>query len=345
MHKKPVWLLSRTDRIGDLLLTLPMARFIQAHLPEIEVRFLVSRYTAPILSAHEPPLTGLIWEEQPTLEGIMAIFHVFPRPAIAWAAFRAQVPHRIGTSRRWYHLFLCNYRPSLSRKKRFQHEAFLNLQLLRPLLPEPLRQKVQTLSWEALLSYRPRLEPTVSLPLDLETRLSQAPLRIGLHVGGAGGAPRWPLSSWQALGAILARRFPEALFVFTGTATEKPLITHLVKDLPASSVLDTSGNLTLLELVTLLSKLDLFISGSTGPLHVAAALERPTVGLFPATAPMGPWRWRPLSPFGLALASDKVCTQCTTPKRSCLCLARILPMQVVEAIETLGQRTKLHKKP
>ncbi len=342
MSKQPVWLLSRTDRIGDLVLTLPMARFIQRHLPDVEVRFLVSYYTAPILAAHETPITGVIWEEQPDLGDVSAIFHVFPRPAIAWAAFRARVPHRIGTSRRWYHLALCNHRPTLSRKGRFQHEAYLNLQLLAPLLPAPLKEAVQGLTWQELLSYRARLQPSALLPPSLGARLSQTAFRIGLHLGGLGGAPRWPLSSWTTLLAMLTRRFPEVHFLFTGTSAEKSLIDQVTKDLPAASFTDTSGQLTLPELLALLARLDLFIGGSTGPLHLAAALDRPTVSLFPATAAMGPWRWQPLSPHSRVLAADKVCTRCTAPRRSCLCLARILPLQVVEAATALLQRPELH---
>lgn len=39
----------------------------------------------------------------------------------------------------------------------------------------------------------------------------------------------------------------------------------------------------------------LFIAGSTGPLHIAAALDVPTVGFFPANRSATPLRWKPLN--------------------------------------------------
>ena len=46
----------------------------------------------------------------------------------------------------------------------------------------------------------------------------------------------------------------------------------------------------------------LFIAGSTGPLHIAAALDVPTVGFFPLRRSATPLRWRPLNSEGRHLA-------------------------------------------
>ena len=42
----------------------------------------------------------------------------------------------------------------------------------------------------------------------------------------------------------------------------------------------------------------LFVAGSTGPLHIAAAMDVPTVGFFPAHRSATPLRWRPLNGEG-----------------------------------------------
>ena len=46
----------------------------------------------------------------------------------------------------------------------------------------------------------------------------------------------------------------------------------------------------------------LFVAGSTGPLHIAAALDVPTIGFFPAHRSATPLRWRPLNSEGRHLA-------------------------------------------
>ena len=40
---------------------------------------------------------------------------------------------------------------------------------------------------------------------------------------------------------------------------------------------------------------DLFIAGSTGPLHIAAAIDVPTVGFFPSKRSATPLRWQPIN--------------------------------------------------
>ncbi|MEH6814663.1 MAG: glycosyltransferase family 9 protein, partial [Motiliproteus sp.] len=47
---------------------------------------------------------------------------------------------------------------------------------------------------------------------------------------------------------------------------------------------------------------DLFIAGSTGTLHIAGALDRPTVGFYPNRRSATPLRWRTLNSEGRYLA-------------------------------------------
>lgn len=331
-------LLSRTDRLGDLLLTLPMANLLLRARPDLEIVFLVQRYAAPLLAHHDPPYPAWIVEDRPLLLPVQAIVHVYPRFSLAQWAFRAGIPRRIGTSRRWYHWLFCNERPPVSRRYSFLHEGLLNLRLILSLLSAPWRERVLGMKQEDLLSYRARLVPRAALPESISEALRRAPLRIGLHVGGKGGAPSWPTSSWIALVEILRRRYPEALFAFTGSAEEKPRTDPIAVSLPPDQVLRTEGLLSLPELISFLSRVDVLISGSTGPLHIAAALDIPVVGVFPATAAMGPWRWAPLSPYTTVFAKQEVCARCTYPPRTCLCLAGIEALRLAEAAEAALQR-------
>ena len=47
---------------------------------------------------------------------------------------------------------------------------------------------------------------------------------------------------------------------------------------------------------------DLFIAGSTGPLHIAGALNVPTIGFYPSRLSAQPQRWRPINAEGKHLA-------------------------------------------
>ncbi|MCK7526687.1 MAG: hypothetical protein MZV64_58355 [Ignavibacteriales bacterium] len=82
--------------------------------------------------------------------------------------------------------------------------------------------------------------------------------------------------------------------VLTGLEEDKPII-NLFKEKFNNNVIDVSGILTLRELMIFIDKCELFISNSTGPIHIASALNKNVIGFHPVSAPMNADRWRPLS--------------------------------------------------
>jgi ADP-heptose:LPS heptosyltransferase len=96
---------------------------------------------------------------------------------------------------------------------------------------------------------------------------------------------------------LLERRWPAEYFVDTlqqfvflgyqvaliGNATELPYVRSLFNRLPPeaqSRVSNTAGRLTLGELLALLKQAACVLTNDTGPMHMAIALQRPTVCLF-----------------------------------------------------------------
>jgi len=55
------------------------------------------------------------------------------------------------------------------------------------------------------------------------------------------------------------------------------------------------------QLAAVIARAGALVSGSTGPMHLAAGLRVPTVSLFPEGGVTGPERWRPLSPLARVL--------------------------------------------
>lgn len=94
------------------------------------------------------------------------------------------------------------------------------------------------------------------------------------------GAKQWPAERYGAVAAELARAgyVPLVNAVFSG-------------DILANAVVDASGGAAVVvpcsvgRLIALIRRASLVIAGDTGPLHLAAALERPVVALFGPTDP------------------------------------------------------------
>jgi ADP-heptose:LPS heptosyltransferase len=77
------------------------------------------------------------------------------------------------------------------------------------------------------------------------------------------------------------------------------------------------------------------VAGSTGPLHLAAALGRHALGLYPPIRPMHPGRWGPLGAHAGFMVFDKPnCEDCRTQPAACTCIRAIEPRAVAARVLT-----------
>src|ERR1043166_7185833 len=102
-------ILSRTDAIGDVVLTLPAAGILKKHFPECRIIFFGRTYTQPVINACTYMDEFINYDDFVKLNSsgrkkflnainADAIVHVFPRANIAASAKAAGIPLRIGTT-------------------------------------------------------------------------------------------------------------------------------------------------------------------------------------------------------------------------------------------------------
>jgi len=130
---------------------------------------------------------------------------------------------------------------------------------------------------------------------------------IGVHASGGRAVKQWHLDRFAAVASALAREHG-ATIVMTGAAADAPLV-RAVRQSMASEVpvLDVGGDLDLLTLAAVLERCALFVTGDTGPMHVAAAVDTPTVAIF---GPSDPARYRPLTDRHRIVRIDLPCSPC-----------------------------------
>ncbi|OIP91026.1 MAG: hypothetical protein AUK24_03560 [Syntrophaceae bacterium CG2_30_49_12] len=98
---------------------------------------------------------------------------------------------------------------------------------------------------------------------------------------------RWPIEYYIALIKRLYELHKDMLIYLIGGPGEEPVgaaVTGLLS-LPAGSVSDLSGRLSLPELTLMLDEARIFITNDSGPMHLAFALGTPTVALFGPVSP------------------------------------------------------------
>jgi ADP-heptose:LPS heptosyltransferase len=297
-------LVSRTDRIGDVVLTLPLCGLLKERAGA-RVVFLARPYARGAVAACDAVDEIVDWDDALSPADARAIvaaaradvvLHVRPDARVALAAWRARVPLRIGTNRRAFHWLLCNRLVPLPRRGSALHEAQLDVRLARSLVGDD----ALALSSAELAPYG-ALRPRVPLPDTLRALVGGEQFTLALHPRSGGSAAEWPLARWSTLVQSLS---PERFRVLvTGTAAEGDSLRAWL-DAQPPHVHDVTGRTDVPTLIALLAAVDGFVAASTGPLHLAAAVGARTLGLFSPRRPIHPGRWAPIGPRAEVLTAD-----------------------------------------
>lgn len=316
-------LICRTDNIGDVVLTLPLAGYLKQVMPGVQVDFLVRGYAAPVVRQSRFVDQVLALEDQLDPQRMFAeggydtVIFAFPNRRLATAARKARVANRVGTSHRLFHLMTCNRLAHFSRVRSPLHEAQLNFELLKPLgiVHIPSLDEIPALYGLSA----PRLP-------EVDALAALAPFNVILHPKSNGNGREWPLARYQEL----AQRMLDggASFWVTGSAAEGELLAREAPGLLAlPNVRNLCGRFDLTGLAALIGAADGLIASGTGPLHMAAAMGRPVLGLFPPIKPIDPARWGALGTQAQSLCAVERCVTCTGVE-SCTCMAAISAAQV-----------------
>jgi heptosyltransferase-3 len=332
---KESFLVVRTDRIGDLILSTPVFEAVKAKFPDSHVCALVSSYAADVLK-NNPQVDDVIIDDHEKKGGGLGDFArlvrrirkgkfdvaILLRPTfrLALILFLAGIKYRVGTGYRLYQVLL-NRKVYQHRKVNLRHEAEYNLDLLRPLGVEP--QKIV---------------PRVYLTADERRQASEAFEQLGMtptdtvvliHPGSGDSSLNLPAGKFAEVADRLAEHL-NAKIIFTGAENERSLIERIANGM-RSDATDLTGRTDLRQLAAILERSDVVISNSTGPMHLAVAVGTPTVAIFCPIFPAGPIRW---GPYGegheVVLPPVPVCFKCRPRKCPYYnCMEKISVEQIV----------------
>jgi len=336
-------LVIRTDRLGDVILTLPVCSTLRRALPGARIAMLVRNYVRPVIAGNRF-VDDVVWEDD--LHGSRRPFHevrneirekrfdavVVVRPTLrnALLAASAHVPMRVGTGYRWYSGLFTN-RVYEHRKTAQRHELEFNLNLLSPLgvtadLSSPPQYGI-TVTEKARSDIRSILK---SYGVVDQHRI------VVLHPASGGSAREWAPDRFREVGLRLAK-LDGVRVVVTGMPTEERTLRRVLER-SCPPFLSLVGRLALGSLAALLERASLFIANSTGPLHLANALGTPVIGLYPPIRPMSAARWGPYGGTSVVLSGTGPddCERCVRSGH-CACMLSIQINQVMDdALLLLG---------
>lgn len=308
-------LVCRTDRLGDVILTLPVLTNLRLAGRLAHIAFLGTEYSRKIVQdnpyldefiAYDPGGRHAGFFGLFTLAGELrrakfdTVLHVFPRFKVSLAAFLAGIKRRIGPATRWYS-FLYNTKLDIHRSQVEKHELEYNLEYLAPLKVPVKDTKIRL--W---LGSKDRKYASVFFK---ENKLSGKV--VAVHPGGASGSMyNWNIARYSELINLLQEKLKVKVLLVEGK-DEEDLSRRLLSRVKHRPPL-LSGKADLRQLGAVLEKVAVLISKNTGTMHTAAAVGTPTISFFSPVFVISEKRWGPWGNKGIIMkpkiAECKICS-------------------------------------
>jgi len=331
-------LITRTDKLGDVILSTPVIKNLRLAYPDSFIAFLCQPYTKDILEGNPYLDEVIVYDKYGKHKSILSSikFSLFLRKKkFDWAiilhptnrmhlvTFFAGIPLRIGWDKKLG--FLLTHRLPHTKEKGEKHEVEYNLDLLR-FLNIPIKDK--SLYFPLKKEKQEYIENLLK-----EKGVKKDDLIIAIHPYAFCPSKRWPLKYFSSLISLLKKEIHPKIVIIS---SEKDYSNFLFEKHP--DLIDLRS-LDILSTGALIKKADLLISNDTGPVHIAASLDTPVISIFGRGDPgLSSRRWRPLGERSVYLHKDVGCKKCLAHncQKGFLCLKAIKPQEVfLEAISLL----------
>jgi ADP-heptose:LPS heptosyltransferase len=307
-------LLVRTDKIGDVVLTTPAIAALRKKFPKARIVGLVSPVAAELFRSN-PHLDEHIVLDPAEYLGFFGWWRLVrrlrrekfqvavvfqTRKRVAFALMLSGIRFRIGPYSKWWSWITYNLGRRQTRSAVEMHEAEYNIQLLREfgIAVADTKEKTYLNVDEEAARHATRFF--------VEKGLSKNYKTVAIHPGMAGSALNWPESHYVALARRLIRRYN---VIITGGPGEAALVERVFNGIarqqsyaPDQPVFTRYvGTQGLAETIALLNSCDGVVAPSTGPMHIAVALGKKVVSVFPPIKVQSAVRW---GPYGVGLGTN-----------------------------------------
>ena len=161
---------------------------------------------------------------------------------------------------------------------------------------------------------------------------------LGINPGASyGSAKRWYPKEFAKVAIDLSSKYDIIIF---GGPNEKDIAKNIEKYLIEKGVenyKNLAAQITINELITQISNLDLFITGDSGPMHLAAAFQIPTVAIFGPTKDNETSQW--MNEKSMIVKKNLDCQPCmkrTCPLKHHNCMKMVVASDVLRAVKTFN---------
>ncbi len=250
-------LVIKWDEIGDMVYALPIFQPLNLEFPNAPITLLCKPFVKPLAQNH--PAISHIIHELPKNQRFDMIVELRGNWQTLAYALKYLPNKRLdrGTVR------LRNKIKGIQ-----AHEQIINLDIIKSVIPNAPHQG-------SIPIYIDKESEREAIDFIKQNQLSNFAV---IHCGGRRVLRQWSISNF----AVLARKLKDTYklnLVFVGTEEDEYTINQVIKMSEREAIACTK-NFSLLTLAALVSKAKLFVGNESGPLHIAALMNTPLVGIY-----------------------------------------------------------------
>lgn len=285
-RRTPRILITRLTAIGDCILTMPLAVALREAFPQALLAWVVEGVSGTMIERHQAVDMAIrlprrfarspraLWRLRQQLKALRLDMTIDPQglSKSALVAWLSGARRRIGFAR------------PVGR----EISPWLNTELVHSQATHVVDRYLELLGPLGVSSGPARFE----FPIDEQARTKMAAALLALGIGGqfailnpgAGWeSKRWPAERYAEVASELDRRWQISSLVVWAGEQEHAWAQQIAAAAGKSAFVAPASSL--LELAAILSRATLFVGSDTGPLHMAAALGIPCVGIYGPTNP------------------------------------------------------------
>lgn len=295
-------LIVRNDKLGDFMLAWPAFACLKQSLPNCEIHVLVNPYTADMAQlcpsidqvvldpgANASMSEQLSFSKSLKQQNYAAAITLFSTTRIGWLLLLAGIPYRLAPATKIAQLFYhsrLKQRRSRSEKPEYAYNQDLMIKYLNDSGINSIQQpQPPYLEFDAAEIEQIRNTFCQAHQIKPEQRL------VFIHPGCGGSANNLSLEQYAELGRNLKSRNGHHIIVSAGPGEieQAETVADKLGDTAHTVYHSTEG---LKRFAQHIAFADLFISGSTGPLHIAGALNCNTAAFYPRRRSATALRWQ-----------------------------------------------------
>ncbi len=334
-------LVTRTDRIGDVILSTPVFSALRNRYPNAYIAALIATSNRDLVEGNPNLDEVILYEKSGRHKSWLRTFqfarmlrsrrfdviiNLHANNRVHWISFIAGIPMRIGYRKK--NAFLLTHTVLDEKWKGDRHESEYNFDLLR-FVNVSLPPKI-----EPFVPLRPVCKFQLEQILKHEHLSPEDPYMV-IHPSASCPSRLWRAERYAKVGDVLSKRWNARIILVAGGGGDR-MFTDRVASFMKNKPINLAGRLSLGMLAWLLKGSRLLISNDSGPMHMASALDVRLVAIFGRNRPgLAPKRWRPLGTKSSYVQKDVGCLECAAHRCNLgfLCLDEVTVEDVLKETE------------